>query len=183
VGLIDSEDSNVLKKLTWANLKAVLTPIGVVDIFAGDSAPTGFLLCNGASLNRVGTYAALFAVIGTTYGTVDANTFNVPNIKGRSIVGVDAAQAEFDVLGETGGAKTVSVAHTHTGPSHQHTATTSGIAAFTGSFLLGTGATNADHTHNVTTSSGGTGATGAMSANATPSVLSPYISMNYIIRF
>jgi microcystin-dependent protein len=50
----------------------------------------------------------LFTRIGTTYGVGDGSTtFNLPNLKGRVVVGVDAAQTEFDALGETGGAKSV----------------------------------------------------------------------------
>jgi len=85
-------------------------PVGEVTQFAGSSAPTGWLLCDGSAVSRT-TYAALFAIIGTTYGSGNGSTtFNLPNLKGRVIVGRDAAQTEFDVIGETGGEK----AHTQT---------------------------------------------------------------------
>lgn len=89
------------------------------------AAPAGWLLCDGASYAAT-DYPDLFAAIGYTYGGSGAN-FNVPNLKGRVVVGVDAAQSEFDVLGETAGDKTVSVgtanlpAHTHT-VNHDHAA-------------------------------------------------------------
>jgi microcystin-dependent protein len=70
----------------------------------------------------------LFAAIGTTYGAGDGSTtFNLPNLKGRVAVGRDAAQTEFDALGETGGAKTHTLttaempSHTHVQNSHNHT--------------------------------------------------------------
>lgn len=54
-------------------------PIGVTTAFVGATAPTGFLKCDGAAVSRV-TYAALFNVIGTTYGAGNGTTtFNVPN--------------------------------------------------------------------------------------------------------
>lgn len=116
-------------------------PTGTVTMFAGASAPTGWLICDGSAISRT-TYADLFTAIGTTYGAGDGSTtFNLPNLKGRVPVGQDAAQTEFDVLGETGGAKTHTLAatempvhthvqnahthiqnsHTHTEPSHTHT--------------------------------------------------------------
>lgn len=65
-----------------------VVPIGVVFPYAGASAPTGFVLCDGTAYARTGTYAALFAIIGTTYGAGDgATTFNVPDMRSRSIVG------------------------------------------------------------------------------------------------
>jgi microcystin-dependent protein len=62
-------------------------PTGMVSPFAGTSAPNGWLLCDGSAVSR-STYAALFAVIGTTWGTGDGSTtFNVPNTSGIFIRG------------------------------------------------------------------------------------------------
>jgi microcystin-dependent protein len=75
-------------------------------MFAGSTAPTGWLLCDGTAVSRT-TYSDLFAITSTTYGVGDGSTtFNLPNLKGRVPVGLDTSQTEFDVLGETGGAKT-----------------------------------------------------------------------------
>lgn len=108
----------------WLSLTG--TPAGSINLFAGAAAPAGFLLCDGSAISRA-TYAALFAVIGTTYGAGDGTTtFNLPNLKGKVPVGLDATQTEFDVLGETGGAKTVTLTanempvHTHTQNGHTH---------------------------------------------------------------
>ena len=55
-----------------------LTP-GFIAPFAGSTAPDGWLICDGSAVSRT-TYAALFAIIGTTYGAGDGNsTFNLPN--------------------------------------------------------------------------------------------------------
>lgn len=61
---------------------------GVVCMYGGVAAPTGWLLCQGQAINRA-TYAVLFAAIGTTHGAGDGSTtFNVPDMKGRVPVGV-----------------------------------------------------------------------------------------------
>lgn len=64
---------------------------GTVIAFAGNpsSAPSGYLLCNGAAVSRT-TYAKLFEAIGTTYGTGNGSTtFNLPDLTGRFIQGYD----------------------------------------------------------------------------------------------
>ena len=53
------------------------------------SAPAGWLKANGAAVSRT-TYAALFAIIGTTYGAGDgATTFNLPDLRGEFVRGLD----------------------------------------------------------------------------------------------
>lgn len=76
--------------LTW-NGVGVLNPVGTVIAFAANSAPSGYLLCNGAAVSRT-TYASLFATIGTTYGAGDGSTtFNLPNLTDRFIQGSGTA--------------------------------------------------------------------------------------------
>lgn len=59
-----------------------LVPAGVIDHFAGDTAPPGFLVRNGAAISRA-VYADLFAVLGTRFGVGDgATTFNLPDDRG-----------------------------------------------------------------------------------------------------
>jgi len=68
---------------------AIWSPIGKVDMFAGNSAPTGWLECDGAAVSRT-TYAALYAVIGTVWGAGDGSTtFNVPDLRGEFVRGWD----------------------------------------------------------------------------------------------
>ncbi len=59
-----------------------LIPKGSITMYGAAAAPTGWVNCDGASLLRSGTYAALFAVIGTTFGFVDGTHFNVPDMRG-----------------------------------------------------------------------------------------------------
>ena len=76
--------------LAFATIGGV--PIGAVFHFAASTAPTGFLKANGAAVSRT-TYAALFAITGTTYGVGDGSTtFNVPDLRGEFIRGWDDAR-------------------------------------------------------------------------------------------
>jgi microcystin-dependent protein len=95
-------------------------PIGTLLPYLGSVAPTGYLMADGTPKSRTGATAALYGVIGTTYGVGDGvNTFNLPNLNGKVPVGQDSAQAEFDVLGEIGGAKTVTITQAQM-PVHLH---------------------------------------------------------------
>ena len=71
--------------ISW--MKTSVLPIGSYIQFAGSQAPAGFLVCNGGEISRT-TYSALFAVIGTTYGSGDGSTtFNLPNLTDRFLQG------------------------------------------------------------------------------------------------
>jgi microcystin-dependent protein len=100
----------------------MLVPPGSITAFATGSAPGGWLICDGASLLRA-EYPDLFSVIGVTYGSVDGTHFNLPNMKGRMLVGFNGADASFDSMGETGGSKTATLT-TNELPAHTHTGTT-----------------------------------------------------------
>jgi len=151
------------------------SPVGSVIMFAGAAAPTNYLFCRGQAVSR-STYATLFALVRTTYGAGDGSTtFNLPNLQTRVVAGLDATgspEAEFDALGETGGAKT----HTLTTaeiPSHTHTidARENPVSGSLGSLgLSNAGGTITTRTSNAT---GGGGA---------HNNLQPYIVLNYIIR-
>ena len=78
-----SLDTTIKSKANIADL----LPIGSYIQFAGSQAPAGFLVCNGGEISRT-TYSALFAVIGTTYGSGDGSTtFNLPNLTDRFLQG------------------------------------------------------------------------------------------------
>ena len=76
------------KKVTYG----MLMPTGTVTDFAGANAPAGWLLCFGQSLNGTTNpeYAALFDVIGNTYGGSSIADFKVPDLRGRVTAGADA---------------------------------------------------------------------------------------------
>lgn len=72
--------------LSWG---AASTPTGSVIAFAGSTATTGWLLCNGQAVSRT-DYANLYNVIGSLYGGGDGSTtFNLPDLRGTFVRGFD----------------------------------------------------------------------------------------------
>ena len=94
-------------------------PIGTVLPYTNETAPENWLVCDGSELDRT-EYNHLFAIIGTTFGEGDGSTtFNLPNLKGRTIVGLDTDDTDFNTIGKVLGEKT----HTLTVaemPEHTH---------------------------------------------------------------
>lgn len=156
------------------NLNAVINLTGFIQMFAGSSAPTGWLICDGSAISRT-TYADLYNVIGTIYGTGDGSTtFNIPDLRGRIGVG-ESSDTEFNTLGKTGGSKT-HILTIDEMPSHTHAAInyTMGYTggSQTGYNTLINGVATSD-TGNAVKSTGG----GQAHNN-----LQPYITINYIIK-
>lgn len=106
----------------WKTLNVKVTdtlPVGTIIPYAGATIPSNYMKCEGQELSRI-EYDILFSAIGTTYGAGDGTTtFNLPNLKGRIITGVDSNDTDFDVLGETGGEKTHKLTIQEI-PSHSH---------------------------------------------------------------
>jgi microcystin-dependent protein len=167
---------------TTAFVQANGAPTGIINMWPTGTAPAGFLLCDGTAVSR-STYAALYAVVGTTFGSGDGSTtFNVPNYTNRMPYGT--------TIGATGGsANAVVVSHTHTAasivadPQHSHT------TAFGPRLGGGTSAvSNSDGGYSpLTTNSVSTGITVA-TTNSTEGVsgtnanLPPYLGINFIIK-
>jgi microcystin-dependent protein len=168
-------------------------PVGSITQYAGSSAPSGWLLCNGSAISRT-TYSALFSVISTTYGIGDnSTTFGIPDLRTRIPVGLNAT-GTFTSLGATGGSDTTALTLlTANIPSHSHFIFTR--AQFTGT---NTTLTNTQYVHDITTF-GGSGTNPynyAMQGNATAAsvgltsstgsgssfnAMPSYIVINYII--
>lgn len=173
----------------WANTPAAtfgVVPTGAMMMWYTNTAPTGWQICDGSAAAT----SALAAIVGA----------NVPNLKGKIPVGLDSSQTEFDVLGETGGAKSITLAesnlpaHTHSfsatvSDTHNHTVPNRTIVpgSTSGNFFESwssggstsrTHTTSSDtHTHTVS------GTTGSGNGTATAiSNLQPYIVINYIIK-
>lgn len=142
---------------------------GEVRMWSGSSAPTGWLLCNGAAVSR-STYSALFGITSTAFGVGDgSSTFNVPDMRGRVPVGVGTGVGDgaedtdggavpagtaltARSLGEWTGTETIGLlAHTHEMKSHTHTwsDTSDGPSTNTsgGPSVASTGGQSASHTH------------------------------------
>lgn len=156
---------------------AAVAPTGEIKMWPTASAPTGFLLCNGAAVSRT-IYAALFAVIGTTFGSGDGTTtFTLPDLKNRFPVGA----GDLYALAATGGSKdAVVVSHNHTATDSGHTHTYSN--AVTGGPFLG-GTSSYSITGTGTTASGTANITVASSGESgTNKNLPPYLALYFIIK-
>lgn len=122
---------------------AAMIPPGTITMYGAAAAPSGYLLCDGSAVSME-TYAALYAVVGVTYGDPGGGDFNLPNLKDRFPVGKGVTTPHI-VLGETGGsANTTLVSHTH-----PVAGTVSGTTSLAHGHSNGTvtGTTNIDHNH------------------------------------
>jgi len=122
-GLLPKLSGNADTRLDGTGAWSVSNPVGMVIDFAGTSPPSGWLMCNGQAYLQT-QYPALFAVIGGYYGWSGAyggsNTFNVPDCRGRTTVGVGkGAGLTNRGLGGKGGEENhvLSLAEL---PSHNH---------------------------------------------------------------
>lgn len=92
VGEMNTTVTNAVSSLqTLVNSAA---PTGVVQAYAGNTVPSGWLLCDGSAVSRT-QYSGLFNVISTTYGSGDGSTtFNLPNLLNKFIEGSNTAGTE-----------------------------------------------------------------------------------------
>lgn len=165
-------------------------PTGGILAWSTESAPTGFLLCDGSAVLRA-TYSdlnTLYAAATPSYPFGNGNgttTFNVPDLRGRFPLGVSTA-GTGSTLGDDGG----TIDHTHTGPSHTHVTTVPrdgwgaslNAPSTTGRLNVGdaggAGQFNSSYQPaddiDVTSAAGGTGNTGT----ANP----PFLAINFIVK-
>jgi microcystin-dependent protein len=175
-----SAGTNTTQLATTAFTLANSVPTGVINMWGTGTAPTGYLLCAGAAVSR-STYAALFAVIGTTFGVGDGSTtFNLPNYTNRMPYGT--------TLAATGGsADAVVVSHTHTATStdsgHTHGLTNLATASDT---VSGGGITIQTRTNSANTTDTGnaviTTTVASAGVSGTNANLPPYLGINFIIK-
>jgi microcystin-dependent protein len=150
---------------------------GVVEPFAGTTAPAGSLLCYGQAVSRT-DYVGLFTVIGTTYGTGDGSTtFNVPDLRG-AVAGGKSNMGGVDRGNLTGGA-TLGAAF---GSQSQVAITnslgtpTTGGPSDTQTVQAGSGVAVASINHNHSANVSVNGTSGAFS------IVQPTIVLNYVIK-
>jgi microcystin-dependent protein len=140
----------------------LFTPVGSIVQYAGVTEPAGWKLCNGQALN-IASYTDLYNIL-TSSGSVfrfganpNGTTFLLPNLQGRLPVGLDATQTEFDVVGETGGTKTIAEANL---PAHKHAVGT-----------LVNSSTSITHNHTATVTDAGHNHVTAVTTNSSTSHL------------
>lgn len=163
-------------------------PIGAVVPYAGNTAPTGFELCDGTEVSR-STFSALFGIIGTDFGAGDGSTtFNLPNLENRVPVGVTPSKG----LGTTGGSETHALTQSEM-PRHEHqlTGTRTFVDDIDVTMALEQGSASdvvADITFTTasvgltTTHTGGTGNGNSDQDGVAHNIMQPYIALRYIIK-
>lgn len=173
------------KKIAASELSIGLGLVpGIVVPYAGSAAPTGWLLCYG-QVEAQATYPALYAVIGTIYGSDAGGNFTLPDLRGRVVAGQDdmggssanrltnqTGGVEGDTLGATGGAET-------------HTLTTAQLASHTHTIALDQDGAVPGQTKAKGTDGGGTAGTmntGSSGSGSAHNNVQPTIILNYIIK-
>lgn len=162
-----------------SNNKAVpVLPTGSVIPFAGKTAPTGWLMCQGQAVSRT-TYAQLFSVIGTTFGSGDGSTtFNLPDLRGRVAVGVDSDANLGLQTGEKAHVLTASELASHV---HTQTAVSSHVAGSPGD--IGAAVTDGNVYWSNTAASTNSGVqTYAAGDNLEHNNMQPSLYLNYLVK-
>lgn len=162
-----SPEDNTQKGATTAFVKNNIQfamPTGAILPFAGTSAPTGFLMCDGTAVSR-STYSALFSVIGTAFGSGDGSTtFNLPDYRDRTVFMRNDKAVGQTSLGSI--------------PDHRHQSW--GVSGSTG--WTGSGANNG--TYNTTYASADTSLFGSSLYSQTVNKVIPsHASCNFIIKY
>jgi len=166
--------------------------LGAIFIFAGNFAPRGYQLCQGQLL-AISQNAALFSILGTTYGGNGTTNFALPDLQGRAPIGQgNGAGLSPVVLGEKAGVNSLTILSSNM-PAHNHLINCDSNANDTTNLSPASGFVSAQ----ATTGQGGTGVTnfspGPANATMAPTSVSivgqsqpinvqnPILGVSYII--
>jgi len=150
-------------------IAATAVPVGAVWPYAGATAPSGWLLARGQAVSRT-DYDSLFDIIGTDYGVGDGSTtFNIPDIAGNVIVGLDTGDVAWDALNEKRGTQTHQLVISEM-PAHFHDAGTAVPCKAESGYIV------RDQ------SIPGTRDTSTVGGDGTHNNIQPSIVLNYIIK-
>jgi len=166
--------------------------IGIIKIFGGNFAPRGWALCNGQLLS-IAQNTALFSILGTTYGGNGQTTFGLPDLRGRTAVGMGQGPGLPSVVqGELAGEANHTLI-TSEMPMHNHTAAvnsgnasqaaaTAGASVATPGTLVGRNFTSTFGFNTTTPDTALNPATvGVSGGNQPHNNMQPYLGVNYII--
>jgi len=149
--------------------------LGEIRIFSFNYAPTGWLMCNGQTL-AISSYAALFSLLGTTYGGNGTTNFQLPNLQGRMPMHFGNGIVQGQLGGETAHVLTPSETPIHT---HQAlgSSTPANLGVPTGNLWASGNAAYAPTTNTSMSPSCLTSFGGGLSHDNMP----PYLTLNFCI--
>lgn len=169
--------------------------VGLITVFAGNFAPVGWFPCDGRLL-AISEYDVLFNLIGTTYGGDGQTTFALPNLQSRVALhqGTLSGGGGTFVIGEMSGTETITLTSLQM-PTHSHQpGTVTGAPAasnLAGNLSTPTGNVPALSPQSLYNASAdgfgmspgvvGSGSTGIAGNNMPVDIISPYLTMKYII--
>ena len=157
-------------------------PVGQIVTWSGSvsSLPAGYLLCDGSAISRT-TYAALFAIVGTTHGAGDgSSTFNIPNLQDKFVMGANSGQMSIYSVGSSGGSADATLpSHYHNFPGDDQLTFANGVAGWSNT-------SDGNFGYDATSNNAGGGKlwrTTTEGASALGKNLPPYYALAYIIQF
>lgn len=165
-------------------------PVGSILGFGGSTAPQDWLICDGSAISRT-QYSELFEIIGTTYGAGDGSTtFNLPDLKGRVIVGAgegtdsqETPETKVFTLGEKAGEYEHKLIANEM-PSHTHIEKVTGNDWNQNYYVTNSGSTSGVRRNNQTSWGSGTPVrTESTGGNQPHNNIQPYGVANYIIKY
>ena len=156
---------------------------GEIKLFAGNFAPRGWAMCQGQLLS-IAQYTTLYSLIGTTYGGDGANTFALPDFRGRAPVhqGQGSGLSAY-VIGERIGSESVTLIASQY-PAHSHPVSASTAAATQaspGGNLPGAGATMAIYSSSAPNVMFNAAAVSASGGSQPHSNLQPFLCLSFVI--
>lgn len=146
--------------------------VGEIKMWAGDTVPYGWLLCDGSEVSKT-EYPYLYSSIGDLWGTPNSSSnFKLPNLAGRVPVGYNSADTDFAPVGHTGGEKTHKLTKAEM-PEHTHRLYSRSVYRGSGNYVA-----HCDENNASTSYAYNTGSTGGGAAHNN---LQPYAVVKYII--
>ncbi len=150
-------------------LELVVIPTGSIQMYAGTTAPDGWLLCNGLSYLKA-DYPDLWSVLGTNFES-DSTHFHVPEMLRTSPIGYDPNTGDYNLIGTQLGSPTHTLSvnempsHTHVQDAHNHNQNSHNHTQNSHNHTQNSH-THPSHSHGINTQSGTSMGNGTIGLNA-----------------